>query len=955
MCGFDTETCYRRHNCTHYEHCYPFSGTICACTLRPCSFGTLWSRESGRCETASNVFCEDDPCDKNSRMIAYPSGINCKSYYICSEEYRRRSIPMCCTDFHSYSEAEERCVPDDTCGRIPCTVQSSYYDPDMYATSTPEPIKITCPLMPHRHDPSKFMYKDFPGIVMSCAPGAVYDDSACTCDRTADIGGAPIIRGCSELLTLDFGPGSLTNPRRRVPLYAEDVKLVVTDKNAKYGVFNGVSSEIEIPYFSANPLKKLVLRIRFFTLGKSGPENQVLVSFCHTPPVNPPTRKDIPNDRDTNTALTMLLNRVDRKIIVEGYTLETQRKERLLDLDFQPGQWNSIELIFDGNVLLARNRVLTTEQPKPIEKSIQLRDEVECGSVLPLAEETLTLVSPGNYTSYPQNLDCSWVIEASHPDELILFQLFDVAVDCGDGISLYDVIFSHIVIFSDLFSYRYIQSTSKGSSPSSNALNSNLCTSNNVFSTSVALTSGISLLTVFVTDGTSHESERGFYMRVIAGRDLCENEVKEVCGNEIFSPGSETDYLSESNQIRVVFTSDSVQNERGFKMAYIEIEATTTTSTTTTTTTPTTTTTTQPTTTTTTPTTTTTTQTTKTTTDTGCPFYPWPKCPETFFHYIVQSIKWRCPTGNTTNFLNHIEHEHDGMKQSSSSGSKPKQQQSMDSFVNVNTAGKINPERQDKIDDALCKFIAGKAVPLSIVDNILFRTFIGLLDPRYKAPSRTTVIIKKIKERMSVEINNRSVGGDIISLLGCILNPFTKDISFAIEQREEALKILREGIHGTQVIIKKEKETEDAPMSDEVPTLPQMPDISMESDDAEPEVKKMKIKSIDTDTFLEDVVCVGETKRDDEDVAEIEIQRYIGSKILEKDHSLTVLQWWKEHEPFYSRISQIAKKILSVPASSVSSERVFSLCGQIVNKKRCRLSSQNVDLLVFLNKNIQYW
>ncbi|KAK3091078.1 hypothetical protein FSP39_016969 [Pinctada imbricata] len=89
--------------------------------------------------------------------------------------------------------------------------------------------------------------------------------------------------------------------------------------------------------------------------------------------------------------------------------------------------------------------------------------------------------------------------------------------------------------------------------------------------------------------------------------------------------------------------------------------------------------------------------------------------------------------GNTTNFLNHIEHEHDGMKQSSSSGSKPKQQQSMDSFVNVNTAGKINPERQDKIDDALCKFIAGKAVPLSIVDNILFRTFIGLLDPSTKS------------------------------------------------------------------------------------------------------------------------------------------------------------------------------------------------------------------------------
>lgn len=89
--------------------------------------------------------------------------------------------------------------------------------------------------------------------------------------------------------------------------------------------------------------------------------------------------------------------------------------------------------------------------------------------------------------------------------------------------------------------------------------------------------------------------------------------------------------------------------------------------------------------------------------------------------------------------------------------------------------------------------------------------------------------------------------------------------------------------------------------------------------------------------------------------AESEIQRYFGSKNLEKEHNLTVLEWWKENEQFYPRLYPIAKKYLAVPASSVSSERVFSLCGQIVNKKRCRLSPQNVDLLVFLNKNLEFW
>jgi hypothetical protein len=41
-------------------------------------------------------------------------------------------------------------------------------------------------------------------------------------------------------------------------------------------------------------------------------------------------------------------------------------------------------------------------------------------------------------------------------------------------------------------------------------------------------------------------------------------------------------------------------------------------------------------------------------------------------------------------------------------------------------------------------------------------------------------------------------------------------------------------------------------------------------------------------------------------------------------------------EHFYPEIHKLAKKYLSLRGSSVSSERVFSLCGQIVNKKRSK-------------------
>jgi len=41
--------------------------------------------------------------------------------------------------------------------------------------------------------------------------------------------------------------------------------------------------------------------------------------------------------------------------------------------------------------------------------------------------------------------------------------------------------------------------------------------------------------------------------------------------------------------------------------------------------------------------------------------------------------------------------------------------------------------------------------------------------------------------------------------------------------------------------------------------------------------------------------------------------------------------------------------VLSVPASSASSERVFSTAGTVLEKRRCQLSSSSVDDLIFLH------
>ncbi|XP_038133614.1 E3 SUMO-protein ligase ZBED1-like [Cyprinodon tularosa] len=89
-----------------------------------------------------------------------------------------------------------------------------------------------------------------------------------------------------------------------------------------------------------------------------------------------------------------------------------------------------------------------------------------------------------------------------------------------------------------------------------------------------------------------------------------------------------------------------------------------------------------------------------------------------------------------------------------------------------------------------------------------------------------------------------------------------------------------------------------------------------------------------------------------EDQAKDEMARY------KEEASLALsdnpLGWWKEHESQYPFLSRVAKKHLSIPGTSVPSERVFSTAGDIITAKRSVISPEHLDQLLFLNKNIKH-
>ena len=129
-----------------------------------------------------------------------------------------------------------------------------------------------------------------------------------------------------------------------------------------------------------------------------------------------------------------------------------------------------------------------------------------------------------------------------------------------------------------------------------------------------------------------------------------------------------------------------------------------------------------------------------------------------------------------------------------------------------------------------------------------------------------------------------------------------------------------------------------------------------EDDDAAPPAKKAKKGLM---SLLDDVI---NSKADDDEAAllsdterkKVEVEREMNN-YLSLDTSVlgNPLIWWRENQKHFPQLAKLAKKYLCVPATSVPSERAFSMAGHVVNEKRSSLLPENVNMLVFLSANLE--
>lgn len=111
------------------------------------------------------------------------------------------------------------------------------------------------------------------------------------------------------------------------------------------------------------------------------------------------------------------------------------------------------------------------------------------------------------------------------------------------------------------------------------------------------------------------------------------------------------------------------------------------------------------------------------------------------------------------------------------------------------------------------------------------------------------------------------------------------------------------------------------------------------------ETKKMT-QRLNNYIFYDDDYC---TASEVIDTTDSMIDEFV--RITAESGMTNALEFWKKYEKHFPQLADLARKYLSVQASSAAVERMFSIAGHIFSPKRRRLAVVFFIMLVFLKLN----
>ncbi|XP_036446812.1 zinc finger BED domain-containing protein DAYSLEEPER isoform X1 [Colossoma macropomum] len=81
------------------------------------------------------------------------------------------------------------------------------------------------------------------------------------------------------------------------------------------------------------------------------------------------------------------------------------------------------------------------------------------------------------------------------------------------------------------------------------------------------------------------------------------------------------------------------------------------------------------------------------------------------------------------------------------------------------------------------------------------------------------------------------------------------------------------------------------------------------------------------------------------------MEQELSAYLLEEPTDEDPLQYWKRKSIDFPLLSQVAKKVFTVPATATTVERIFSLVGKTLRPERCRPLPKNLETLIYLKAN----
>ncbi len=84
-----------------------------------------------------------------------------------------------------------------------------------------------------------------------------------------------------------------------------------------------------------------------------------------------------------------------------------------------------------------------------------------------------------------------------------------------------------------------------------------------------------------------------------------------------------------------------------------------------------------------------------------------------------------------------------------------------------------------------------------------------------------------------------------------------------------------------------------------------------------------------------------------------ELKTYF-EKSLE-NYSTDPIDWWNKNKDYFPNISKMAFDCITIPATSVPNEQVFSRAGDLITKKRNRLEKKTIKALMLTDSWSNYF